>query len=175
MRLDDDNTKIALVIESAIQMEKDGIEFYSEAAKKIDNPLGSEMFMSFVQDEQRHLEKLKEIMSNDNKVSDVGDEKVTVLKEKIKTIFSDIPQEVAATLQSNAEEKEILQTAIKMEEEGIKYYTDKCISLGGTAGELCSFIVKEEKNHRQILQNTLEYLQDNTSWNIETEGWTFEG
>jgi rubrerythrin len=162
------------IIELAIQMEKDGIEFYNRAADEVENPLGKKMFKSVVEDEKRHLAKLKSAFAR-MEFSDVGEEKAKELFGKIKTIFSEIPPEVMEALDAHSEELDVIKGAMRMEEEGIKFYAEKCIGLQGKAGELCSFILQEEKNHRNILQNTLEFLEENRNWNVETEHWFFEG
>ena len=48
-------------IEIAIKMEKDAIEFYTEAAGKTTNPVGKKMFLSITEDEKRHLQLLSQI------------------------------------------------------------------------------------------------------------------
>ena len=42
-------------IETAIQIEKDGLAFYTEAAKQTDDPNGKKMFQSLARDEAAHL------------------------------------------------------------------------------------------------------------------------
>ncbi|MBN2406119.1 MAG: ferritin family protein [Elusimicrobia bacterium] len=162
--------KAKQILESAIQMEKDGIEFYTKAAMNVQNPMGKEMFESLVQDEKRHIEKINAAI-NGMGIGGVGTDNARELHGRIKTIFSeaDVPSD------AHSEEIDTIRTAIRMEEEGIRFYTEKCLSLGGKAAELCSFIITEEKNHRNILNNTLLYLEDNKDWNVETEGWSFEG
>jgi len=162
------------ILESAIQMEKDGIEFYTEAAGKIENPMGSRMFNSIVEDEKRHLKKLENVSQNIGLV-DVGKPAAGTLNRRLKTIFSEIPEDVQESLNVHTQELKVISAAIRMEEEGIRFYSENRANLEGKAKELCSFIVEEERNHRNILQNTLQYLEENSSWNVETENWFFEG
>ncbi len=161
------------VIESAIQMEKDGIRFYTETAEMVDNPVGKRLFLSLVEDEKKHLEKLEE--ASRGMGFKAGEQDKKPFPEKVRSIFSDIPGEVRESIDIDARETEALRTAIRMEEEGIRHYSRKLAGMGGEAAELAEFIVKEEKSHRDILENTLTYLTDHNSWAVETEGWNFEG
>lgn len=169
MQLEENSSRI-LILESAIQMEKDGIEYYTKAARDIDNPMGEQMFLSLAEDEKRHLKIFEDALNNTDN-DNAGIENIESLQGKIKTIFSD----KSGTYDTSSRQKEIIEHAIQMEEKGINFYTENCARLGGKSSETCEFIIKEEKQHRKILENTLEYLQDNISWNIETEGWSFDG
>ena len=51
-------------IEMAIKMEKDAIDFYTEAAGKTEHPVGKKMFMSITEDEKRHLKMLSAIFKD---------------------------------------------------------------------------------------------------------------
>ena len=50
----------------AIQMEMDGIRFYSDLAVKTLHPMGKAMFKSFVEDEKLHAKRLQALLSNQN-------------------------------------------------------------------------------------------------------------
>ncbi|MBI2556122.1 MAG: hypothetical protein HYW13_01640 [Planctomycetes bacterium] len=47
----------------AIQMEMDGIKFYSDLAAKTLHPMGKAMFKSFVEDEKLHAKRLRALLS----------------------------------------------------------------------------------------------------------------
>ncbi|MGM0441873.1 MAG: ferritin family protein [Elusimicrobiota bacterium] len=162
------------VMKSAIQMEKDGIEFYKDAAKNLQNPMGKEMFKSLVKDEARHL-KLWRDLAEDLNLEEFGKEKAKEFSGKIKTIFSDISEDVMGTTKTSAEEKEVIQGAIKIEEKGIKFYSEKAESLSGKNADLAKRVADEERNHRKILENTLQYMENPKDWNVEQEHWFFEG
>ncbi|MFW6134704.1 MAG: ferritin family protein [Elusimicrobiota bacterium] len=162
------------IIANAIQMEKDGINFYKDAAKNVENPLAKKMFKSIIDDEKRHL-KIFKTAAKQQGMQDIGEEKAKEFNKKMQTIFSNIPESVARTLDAHTQEIEAIKGAIKIEEKGIKYYSEKCMQTQGMAKDLCSFVVQEEKNHRRFLENTLNYLEQNMNWNIENEGWFFTG
>ena len=49
-------SEVLEAVEAAIQLEKDGVAFYTEAASQIDDPRGKRMFQSLARDETAHLE-----------------------------------------------------------------------------------------------------------------------
>ncbi len=165
--------KVKQVMETAIQMEKDGIKYYSDAAKNTESKLAEKMFKFLIEDEKRHIEKLKQVAKEES-IDNVGKTESVKTAEKIKTIFSSAGSADKKTTASS-DEAEVLSHAIGMEEKGISYYTEQSIELEGKAAELCRLIAEEEKIHRDLLQNTLHYIRSNWQWNIETEGWSFEG
>ncbi len=161
------------VMETAIQMEKDGIKYYSTAAKKINNEFASRMFKFIVEDEKRHIDKWKEIAKKES-IEGAGKNESRKTAEKIKTIFSSAGP-AAKKITASSDEADVLSRAVEMEEKGISYYTEKSIELEGKAAELCRLIAEEEKTHRDLLQNTLQYVRSNWQWNVEVEEWSFEG
>src|SRR3990172_384052 len=52
----------------AIQMEVDGIKFYSDLAAKTLHPMGRAMFKSFVEDEKLHAKRLRALLSTQNEI-----------------------------------------------------------------------------------------------------------
>ena len=60
---------LSKAIKTAIKLEEDGVDFYQKASEKTSHPFGKRMFLSFAEDEKRHLSVLKEILS-DLKFSD---------------------------------------------------------------------------------------------------------
>ena len=162
------------VMKTAIQMEKDGIKYYTDAAGKIKNEAACKMFKFLIEDEKRHIERWKSVSV---KEGFTASEKKESLKTagKIKTIFSSVSPGITENIQASSEEADVLTEAIKLEEKGIQYYSEKSKELEGKAAELCKIIAEEEKTHRDILLNTLEYIQHNWQWNVDTENWAFEG
>ena len=54
---------LSKMIRTSIKMEEEGIDFYQEAAEKTSHPFGKKMFLSFVEDEKRHLTVLRSILA----------------------------------------------------------------------------------------------------------------
>lgn len=166
---------VSQVIKTAIKLETDGIEFYGEAAEKSSHPFGKRMFQSLMEDEKRHLRILKEILS-DLDFSDFEDYFEVAPKEKIKTIFDELKEEMRERVAANPDEKEVLKAGMKVEDESVNFYEKSAKeSSDKEAQAFLERLVMEERDHYRILQNTYSYLQDSGEWFLWEEKGLLDG
>ena len=164
------------VIGTAVNMEKDGIDFYHKAAEKTSHPFGKKMFLSFAEDEKRHLSVLREILI-DLKFSDFNrffEEKTP--REKIKTIFGEVKSETEKRIAVNPDELEALKIGMDMESKSVDFYQsalEKTQDLHQEA--FFKRLIEEEKEHYQLLQNTHSYLKDSGDWFLWEEKGLLDG
>ena len=71
----------------AIQMEMDGIKFYSDLASKTLHPMGKAMFKSFVEDEKLHAKRLRALLSNQDETIQAKNKSAVNPRERLVTIF----------------------------------------------------------------------------------------
>ena len=156
--------EISQVVKRAIKMETDGIEFYRKAGGKTSHPFGKEMFLSFMKEEQRHLNVLKEILA-DLDFSGVEEYFRQAPREKIKTIFSRLKDEMRQRIAANPDELEVLRIGMKMEEESVSFYGDALKkSTDPRAKALLERLILEERDHHRILENTYSLLENSGEW-----------
>ena len=147
-------------IEIAINMEKDAIKFYNEAAGKVEHSVGKKMFLTIAEDEKRHLEMLSQIFKGiDITIKDVSPVK------NIKTIFETMKNEMMQVVEATMDELEAFKIAMKMEKEGIEFYR-KAANEARQKKETALFerLIKEEQQHYDIFANTYFFLSDTGSW-----------
>jgi len=164
------------VIRTAIRMEEDGIDFYHKAAEKTSHPFGKRMFLSFAEDEKRHLTVLRNILA-DLKFSNFdrffGEKKP---REKIKTLFREVKSELKERIAANPDELEALKIGMNMESKSIEFYES---SMKKTQNpHLKSFfkrLIEEEKEHYQLLETTCSYLKDSGDWFLWEERGLLDG
>jgi rubrerythrin len=164
------------VIRTAIKLEEDGIDFYQKASEKTSHPFGKKMFLSFAEDEKRHLTVLKEILAN-LKFSDFDrffEEKNP--REKIKTIFREVKNEIRERVAANPDEVEALKIGMDMEWESVEFYQD-ALEKTQDSHQKAFFqrLIEEEKEHYQLLQNTRSYLKDSGEWFLWEEKALLDG
>jgi rubrerythrin len=147
-------------IEIAIKMEKDAIDFYTEASGKITYPAGKKMFLSVAEDEKRHLQMLSQIF----KEVDVKIEEVSPMKN-IKTIFESMKDSMIKRVEASKDELDAFKIAMQMEKEGIEFYK-KFEADAQKVKEKALFerLIKEEQQHYDIFANTYFFLSDTGSW-----------
>ena len=158
-------------IEVAIKMEKDAIDFYTEAAGKTKHPVGKKMFMSITEDEKRHLKMLsaifKDIGITPENVSPMGN-----IQTIFKTMKDAMMQQVAAT----KDEIDAFRIAMQMEKEGVEFYK-KAEAEAPTEKERALFmrLVKEEQQHYDVFANTYSFMSDTGNWFMWDERSIVEG
>ncbi len=154
-------------IETAIQIEKDGLEFYTMAAKQTTDPSGKKMFQSLARDEAAHLklfEAVRESLLKDGHW--LSPEQVRASGPKRPAhppIFPTSDEGKAAELPER--ELAALRRSIQAEEDSISFYSearDKTIDPDGKA--LYSYLIEQEESHRTILQGEYDYLTNTGFW-----------
>jgi rubrerythrin len=147
-------------IEVAIKMEKDAIEFYTEAAGKTEHPVGKKMFLSITEDEKRHLAMLSAIFKDVgitlDDVSPMGN---------IQTIFKTMKDSMMQRVVATQDELNAFRIAMQMEKEGIEFYK-KAEAGAPTEKERALFgrLIKEEQQHYDIFTNTYSFMSDTGNW-----------
>jgi len=156
--------KISKVIRTAIKMEESGIGFYQKAEEKTSYPLAKKMFLSFAEDEKRHLTVLKKILT-DLKFSDLDQFFAERPRQKIENIFRKVKNEIKERITANPDELEALKIGIDMELESVQFYqTALEKNEDNLQKAFLRRLVEEEKEHLQMLQNTHSYLKNSGDW-----------
>src|ERR1700690_2140114 len=158
-------------LELAINMEKDAIAFYTEAARKTKYPAGKKMFQTITEDEKRHLEMVSQIIKGLN----ITHKKTSPMKN-VKTVFESMKDEMMKKVEATADELEAFKIAMRMEKEGLEFYRK---TLAGSKKEperaLLELLIKEEQQHYDIFANTYQFLSDSGNWFMWEERGFVEG
>ncbi len=158
-------------VEISINMEKDAISFYSEAAEKTSSPVGKKMFLTITEDEKRHLEMLSQIFKGlDITINDVSPMK------NMKTVFESMKDEMMQKIEATTDELEAFKIAMQMEKEGMEFY-ENAVSEVTSDKEKILFerLALEEQQHYNIFANTHDFLSDTGNWFMWEEHSIVEG
>ena len=158
-------------IETALKMEQEAVDFYTQCAGKTNNPVGRKMFLSIADDEKYHIA----CAINVQKGKTFTPSEVTPL-EDMKKIFDQHKQDMLKQVPSTADELEAFRVAMRMEEETIAFYK-KASSQAATAEEKNFFdcLIKDEEEHFSIFQNTYSFLADTGNWFMGEDHSIVEG
>jgi rubrerythrin len=158
-------------LELAINMEKDAIAFYTEAARKTKHPVGKKMFQTITEDEKRHLEMVSQIIKGMN----ITHKNMSPMKN-VKTVFESMKVEMMKKVEATADELEAFKIAMRMEKEGLEFYKK---TLAGSKMDperaLLELLIKEEQQHYDIFANTYQFLSDSGNWFMWEERGIVEG
>jgi len=159
---DIENVKDALKI--AIQMEKDGYNFYRKAAIQTSSDMGKVVFKTLAADELLHLEIFQKLF--DEKIG--KEEWYNLVNSSAK--YADVPifpKDLAQVEGINPDTNEIdaLRMAMDSEKKAIEWYTK--IKNETTDEELIKIIdeiINQEKNHYSILEGEFHHINSKGYW-----------
>lgn len=154
-------------IETAIQIEKDGLAFYTEAAKQTDDPNGKKMFQSLARDEAAHLrlfEDTRQALLERGKW--LSPEEVAAINPKRLDRPPIFPtgDEIKAT-EIPERELSALQRGIQAEKDSIAFYSEQINQTEDPDGRaMYAYLIEQEEGHRTILQGEYDYLNRTGFW-----------
>ena len=152
------NEKLDYVLEVAVRSEKKAMEVYWKAAKKFTDPEISEAFELLAREEEKHLEKYREMLTG------IADYRVEEsYPGRTESFFNDmvlISTRTFKQLDESVEEgglKGVIELAIKAEMESILFYSDLLFGQFSEADKkIIHSIIKAEKKHVSRLNKMLE-------------------
>ncbi len=153
MAAEQSNTVKAL--QTAIQMEVDGKEFYLKAGRASANELGQTLFKTLAGEEDLHLKRFEQIYETIEKRKQWPQVEIPPHPLDLKTVFSEASEHVHAT----GAELEALQTAMVMENKTYDFYTRQSETAGFPAEkDYYQRLAGEERAHHAYLMDYHEYL-----------------
>jgi rubrerythrin len=154
-------------IETAIQIERDGLAFYTEAAKQTDDRNGKKMFKSLARDEAAHLRLFEDarqaLLERGNWLSLEEVAAISPKRLDRPPIFPTGDEIKAAEIPER--ELAALRRGIQAEEASIAFYSqerDKTDDPDGKA--MYAYLIEQEEGHRTILQGEYDYLNRTGFW-----------
>jgi len=169
--------KMMGILQSAIQMEVDGKEFYQRASQKSSNKLGKELFQRLADEEDDHQKKFQQIYEALKEGQDWPDVKPPSEKgKKLKSIFAEVTKELGSEIKVAESELEAIKTAMDMENKTHDFYYSRSEqSTFPVEKRFYQTLAAEEQGHYLALLDSYEYLTDPVGWFTVTERWTLEG
>ncbi len=166
----------------AIELEKKGYDFYTKTAAKTNNPLATSTLNSLAERELEHISKIKEFYKNltgEQKLpSDwlKGVEVPPKKEEILKTILNKLKTGLDKKYETQKDINEAYKIAEGLESDSYNLY-DKISkeSSDETAKKFYAALAQEEREHYDILEETLQYLNNPGDWFKKEERWIVEG
>ncbi len=164
-------------LEVAVQMEIDGKEYYLQASQKTINELGKKLLVSLAAEEDVHRQKFEELY---NAIRNNKDWPVTDFQpdggKRLRTIFAMTARETDTKLKGSEAELDTIQTAMNMEGKTYDFYQSRGKEATYDAERnFYQLLAAEEREHRLILLDYYEYLNDPAGWFIAKEHSSLDG
>ena len=153
------------IYDYAMQMEKDGENYYRDSAQKINNA-GLKKILGMLADaEVKHCDILQKMKKNEKAQSPH-----TEILSNVKNIFVEM-QEAKDTVGVNISQKELYKKAQEIEKKSQEFYSEKATEVNDLSQkELFLKIAEEEKKHYWILENILNFISRPQNW-LENAEW----
>lgn len=157
--------EVLKIIKLAVDLKKEEIDYYKKAAKKTKNPDGKKVFDYLAEEEEKHLEALKQHLASVER-SDTWllDEKLfnkSICKINRKKPEGIIPDKIKA----DASDLDALKQAVEIEKKAIQSYTDAaCKAKDKKAMKILHFLIESEESHLKELEIQYAFLKSEGFW-----------
>ena len=149
------------VVEMAVEIEKNGRNFYKELDKKSSNLKAKEMFVYMAGEERKHIETFREMLSSVNSYNPAGaypPEYFAYMSALVgNQVFTD-RNKVTDVAQRVANDKEGIDVAIAAEKDSILFYEAIKQMIPEKDIAVVDKIIAEEKKHFQQLTEMKQRL-----------------
>jgi len=159
-------------LNTAIQFERDGFDFYTQAAENAQSDLARGVLESLAQDELRHISYLRSLSAGEATVKSENED----LAARLRPIFKGAEGTVQQAAQAAEGDIAALNLGIEREDKAVRTYGDAARSAEDAEFRaLCELLVGVEEGHRKLLENVVEYLEHPDSFFLREERWVVEG
>jgi rubrerythrin len=146
------------IFEYAMQMEKDGENYYRRLAQAADNKGVKTIFTMLADEEVRHYNIIK-----DAKSQTPQQVRESTILHDTKNVFTQLKQS-GERWNLNAEQKELYKKARDIEEKSRKFYLEKSEQVGNEQKQIFLKLAEEERKHYLLLENILQLVSRPESW-----------
>ena len=158
-------------LQTAIQMEIDGKEFYLKASQTSNNELGKKLLQSLAIEEDIHRQNFEKIYDT------IRNQKAWPKTDfqpdggrGLRTIFARTTEAMGSDIKALATELDAVQTAMGMENKTYDFYKSQSKDAAYDAeSDFYETLAAEEREHHLILLDYYEYLRDPAGWFVKKE------
>jgi len=152
------------IFEYAMQMEKDGENYYRQLAEKVNNK-GIQTILTVLADEEvKHYNALVKIQAQKPQMAE------TTILTDARNVFEQM-KEGNEKFNIDVNQIELYKEAQKIEERSINFYLEKADEVTEEyQKELFLKLAEEEKKHYFLLENIIEFVSRPQTW-LENAEW----
>jgi len=137
----------------AIQMERDGYEFYAQAADSIQDRAAQNMLQELARDEKLHEKYIQQMKAGTQ--ADI----VTNVARGVKNVFEQLIATDSQFIDEDGSFTDILRRGIEIEHMSVKLYDGFAQKSSNPAEkEFWKKLLTVEEKHEKLLKITLEYI-----------------
>jgi rubrerythrin len=157
------------IFEFAMQMEKDGEDYYRYMASRCTNPGLKSILELLADDEVKHYRTLEKLKADS--IEDIAD---TEILAGAKNIFAQM-ERGGSRLELDISEMDMYKKAALIEKKSEDFYREKAREIDNPrAREILLKIADQEKRHRFLLENMMEFIERPQTWVENAEFYHLE-
>ena len=142
----------------ALQMEKEGEQFYRDLAARTQNTGVKNILTMLADEENKHYQAIQAIQSQE-----VESEETDVLNAA-KNIFQRM-KEFGETFETDTKEVDLYRQAMDIEDKSVNFYLDRADQVPlPRQKKLFRKLAEEEKKHYRLMQNLTEFVLRPERW-----------
>ena len=165
------------ILQTAIQMELDGREFYLKASQASTSELGTKLLRSLADEEDIHRQKFEEIYRNIQEKG--GWPEVTFQTDggqALRTIFAQATENMTPAAIPQTTELDAVQVALDMESQSYDFYQEQLDkAVYDAEKEFYRALATQEREHQLVLLDYYQYLKDPADWFTGKEHHSLDG
>ena len=152
------------IFEYALQMEKDGENFYREIAENTDNKGLKTIVTMLANEEVKHYQAIERMKQDQYEMAE------TSILNNAKNIFVQMKEE-AEEFDSDLEQTKLYRKAQEIEKQSQQFYQSKADQLDNeNQKRLFEQLAKEEEKHYFLLENIIDLVSRPQQW-LENAEW----
>jgi len=156
------------IFEYAMQMEKDGEQYYRTLIEQIQNKGLKTIFNSLADDELKHYKVIEKMRDEASEMAE------TTILTDAQNIFQEM-KESGQSFDFDVKQIDIYRQAQQVEQKSRDFYLDKADEVKEAyQRELFLKLAEEEKKHYFILENIIEFVSRPETWLENAEFYHLE-
>ncbi len=161
----------------ALQMEKDGKEFYQKASRSAGNELGYKLLKQLAAEEDIHQEVFRKIYKEIKDKKQWPDRAFTPDGGKtLKTVFAAAMENMEKDYKSSEAESDAAKTGMDMENKTLDFYRERSKKASQAAEkQFYEALAGQEFEHARALQDYYEFLVDPAGYYVKKEHTSVDG
>jgi len=169
--------KTLKAVQTAIQMEIDGKEYYLKASQESSNELGKKLLQTLAAEEDIHRQKFEQIYESIRQKKVWPAVRLEGDKGRgVRTVFARGIKELGSKVGVLAAEIDAVQKAMEMENKTYDFYKSQGKNATYQAEkDFYESLAAQERQHHQVLQDYHDYLKDPAGYFVKKEHPSLDG
>lgn len=151
------------IFEFAIQMEREGQQYYHELASKSTHKGMRDILNTLAADELKHQQVIEQIREGSSAITE------TEAFDKAKNVFQQM-KDFGGGIDLSGDEDSLFRKAIELEQRSVSFYLDRADQVETPEQQaLFKQLAEEEKKHCHLLDCLLDFVASPKTWLEDAE------